>query len=82
MSENRNIARGVFSNYLTICLSLNSPEHKDKDLCAGTAYLGVDSSDHKWSGEKETRKEQDNISALMNWITSVSNWISILLEDL
>lgn len=60
----RNIACSVFSYYLTICLSLNSPKNNDKHL--SSVYFWVDSSDEKQrSGEHETGKEQD---ALRSWL--------------
>lgn len=62
MSERRSIACGVFLSYLMIYFTLNHPNSTDKTVFKGssTAYLGIDSSDQKWSGE-ETGKEQKAI---------------------
>lgn len=62
MSERRNIACGVFSSYLMIYFTLNlmiyftsnHPNSIDKTVSKGlsTAYLGIGSSDQKWSEEE------------------------------
>lgn len=52
---------GVFSSYLTICLSLNSPNSRQKDLGPNTASLRIDSSDQNWNEEKAAGKEQNSV---------------------